>query len=465
MQTDADNEGVPGDLAAGQRILRRDLLGAALAGSAAALLPATVIGAPITKTAGVAKTPPAGLMSWPQYLDLLEPAGSLARITLEPESEQLRAELYRQLAMNLSSGYFLYFQSDARYPDWMPFLNSVFTLQPNPDDTYWLAHLDDQGTYRIVGDRGSIHILTFVLTPRLMGASDDLATSLGKEAEGKSSGSANELGFYDANQLTIGADGAFEVVLSRERPKGHHGDWWPLRAGTTSIMARQRSYDWGNERDARFAIERIDRFEADVPPKPRMPVEEIDRKLRQLLGGYTARLSRMWLEYQNKIRGRGVINRIELTALGGSLPAQTYWQGFYEFSPDEALILETSIPRRHRYWNVQICDALWNATEFVYRQTSLNGHQARLDPDGKFRAVVSLNDPGVWNWLDTAGYLQGMLIGRWYEADSHPVPTLKRVPFAKLRDHLPHDSPRVTPEQRAGQLRARRLGGQLRRRW
>jgi hypothetical protein len=328
-----------------------------------------------------------------------------------------------------------------------------------------LAHLDDQGTYRIVGHRGSVHILTFVLTPRLMGASDDLATSLGKEAEGNSSESANELGFYDANQLTIGADGAFEVVLSKERPTGHRGDWWPLRAGTTSIMARQRSYDWGNERDARFAIERIDRFEPDAPLKPRMSIEEIDRKLRELLGGYTARLSRMWLEYQNKIRDRGVINRIELTALGGSLPAQTYWQGFYDFSPDEALILETDIPQRHRYWNVQVGDALWNAAEFVYRQTSLNGHQARLDPDGKFRAVVSLNDPGVWNWLDTAGYLQGMLIGRWYEADSHPVPTLRRVPFATLRDHLPRDLPRVTPEQRAEQLRARRLGGQLRRRW
>jgi hypothetical protein len=114
---------------------------------------------------------------------------------------------------------------------------------------------------------------------------------------------------------------------------------------------------------------------------------------------------------------------------------------------------------------VQLNDALWNATEFIYRQSSLNGYQARRDPDGKFRAVISLNDPGVWNWLDTAGYLRGMVIGRWYEADSHPIPTLKRVPFAKLHEHLPSDMPRVTKEQRAEQLQRRRIGGQLRRRW
>lgn len=47
--------------------------------------------------------------------------------------------MYRQLLMNLSQGYFLYFQADADHPDWAPFLNSVYLLQPNPDDTYLLA--------------------------------------------------------------------------------------------------------------------------------------------------------------------------------------------------------------------------------------------------------------------------------------------------------------------------------------
>ena len=386
------------------------------------------------------------VLPWSQYVDLLKPAGDLARITWEPQSDQVRAELYRQLVMNIALGYFMYYQCDERHPDWIPFLNSAFLLQPNPDDTYYLAVLDVQGTYRISGTRGSVHILTFALGFEPMGTSDRIGGGLGQ---------------FDVDDLKLGKDGSFEVLLSGTKPKGYEGNWWPLPAGTKSIIARQRSYDWAGERDARFAIERLDVAEL----KPRMPLAEIDAKLRAILGGYAERLSRIWLQYQNQVRDQGVINKLEFTGFNGALPVQVYWQGIYQPAPDEALILETELPKKVRYWNVQLNDVLWNAIEFIHRQSSLNGHQARLDTNGKFRAVISLTDPGVSNWLDPAGYTQGMLIGRWYEADSHPLPTLKRVPLAKAREHLPADTPTVTVEQRAAQLRARRIGGQLRRRW
>ncbi|MFX4531942.1 hypothetical protein ABTA63_19895, partial [Acinetobacter baumannii] len=83
-------------------------------------------------------------------------AGALIDLTWEPESEVLQAELHRQLLMNLSLGYFLYFQSDADHPDWAPFLNPVFMLQPNPDDIYLLAPVSGDGVYRISGERGTV---------------------------------------------------------------------------------------------------------------------------------------------------------------------------------------------------------------------------------------------------------------------------------------------------------------------
>jgi hypothetical protein len=112
-----------------------------------------------------------------------------------------------------------------------------------------------------------------------------------------------------------------------------------------------------------------------------------------------------------------------------------------------------------------MADTLWNQIEYGYRQSSLNGHQAKVDSDGKFRAVISLEDPGVPNWLDSVGYLRGMLIGRWYGADSHPMPTITKVPFKDIRKHLPADTPTVTPAERDTAIRARNIGLQLRRRW
>jgi len=57
-----------------------------------------------------------------------------------------------------------------------------------------------------------------------------------------------------------------------------------------------------------------------------------------------------------------------------------------------------------------------------------------------------------------------MLIGRWLGCGSDPVPTLRRVPLSELCSHLLADTPAVTAEERAAQLNARRIGGQLQRR-
>ena len=110
--------------------------------------------------------------SWNEYVDLLRSAGDLNALTAAPGSDQLRAELYRQLAMNVSLGYFMYFQADAVHPDWNPFLNSVFLLQPNPDDVYVNAYVDPAGTYRIVGERGTVRILSMSIGRAAMGTAD-----------------------------------------------------------------------------------------------------------------------------------------------------------------------------------------------------------------------------------------------------------------------------------------------------
>lgn len=386
------------------------------------------------------------LLPWSRYVDLLKPAEGLIDLTFEPGNEQLRAELYRQFLMNLSLGYFLYFQSDADHPDWAPFLNSVFLLQPNPDDTYLLAPVRGDGHYRITGHRGSVKLLTF---------------STGKNMMGMAEAPGENFDYFDADDLELGPHGELEVLFSTERPASHQGNWWRLHPESEFILVRNRSYDWGVEQEARLAIERLG---APVL-KPRASVEQIDRQMRELLAGFAPRLSQKWLNYQNAVLKRGIVNQVELADFGGAVPAQAYWQGVFRLAADEALILETEIPARHSYWNVQLNDELWNAVEFVHRQSSLNGHQARLDSDGKFRAVISQQDPGVPNWLDPVGTRQGMIIGRWYEADRLPIPSLKPVRFAELRRHLPDDTPAMSSEQRQEQLRTRRIAAQLRRRW
>jgi hypothetical protein len=101
----------------------------------------------------------------------------------------------------------------------------------------------------------------------------------------------------------------------------------------------------------------------------------------------------------------------------------------------------------------------------VNRQSSLNDATAHVDCDGRFRAVISKRDPGVPNWLDKAAWPWGIIQMRLNQANRYPDPTIRKVPVAEVRDHLPADTPTITPDERREQLRRRREGAQLRRIW
>ncbi|MBV8348443.1 MAG: hypothetical protein JOZ49_13175, partial [Mycolicibacterium sp.] len=129
----------------------------------------------------------------------------------------------------------------------------------------------------------------------------------------------------------------------------------------------------------------------------------------------------------------------------GGLPKQAYYDGIHEISDSEALIIETELPRKCRYWQALVGDDRFCTVDGVNRQSSLNDAQARIDSDGKFRAVISRLDPGVPNWLDKGDYPWGIIQMRWNQSTDYPDPTIKKVPFTDIRDHLPADTPVVTP--------------------
>lgn len=196
-----------------------------------------------------------------------------------------------------------------------------------------------------------------------------------------------------------------------------------------------------------------------------MSVADTDSRLREMLI-YAGNFTRFWLNYQHKLKAALPANTFRFSTFGDqTMTRQTYWEGVFELKDGEAVILETDLPETRPYWNVQLNDTLFNTLEYAYAQSSLNGAQAHVDSDGKFRAVLSLVDPGVPNWLDTVGLHQGTIVGRWYRCSSQPMPTLKRIPLSDVRKCLPHDTLTVTPALRAEVIRNRARGIQLRRRW
>ena len=382
------------------------------------------------------------------YLGDLELAVGEIANTWRPDDPAYRADIYRQIMMQFSYGYFAFFHADPQHPDWAPLWNPVYTLQPNPDDIYLYAPVSSDHRYRVSGSRGTVKMLAFNTQASLPGLPN------AQDMTGE---------FYadlDDRDLDIGSDGNFEILISSERPAGYAGNWLQLKPGATVLMVRMRSYDWLNEVDANLDIECLD----PVGPKARLSPDEILERIQQM-AAMPAAATRLFYWMQNEVRDAGGVNVFQPAPIGGALSKQVYLPAVFEFDGDEALILETELPEIRPYWNFQLNDPYFNAVEYVYRLSSTNGHFAKISSDGKFRAVITLEDPGVPNWLDPAGFTEGTIYGRWYDCDSCPTPTLKRVKFSELRQHLPADTPAVTGKQRAEELRLRVRACQRRRRW
>jgi len=382
------------------------------------------------------------------YLRDLETAVAGLAKTWRPDSAEYRADVYRQAMMQLSSGYFSFFHADPQHPDWAPLWNPVYTLQPNPDDIYLQSPVSSAYRYRVSGHRGTVKMITFNTQRNNAGYPGPVDMT------------GEHYSDLDDRFLHVEPDGSFEILVSTERPEDHRGNWLQIKPEANLLMVRKRSYDWAGETDPVLSIECLD----PVPLKPRLTPDEILERIRHM-AAMPGRATDLFYAMQNQVRDEVGVNVFQPAPISGALSRQVYLPAVYEFAADEVLILETELPRVRPYWNFQINDPYFNAVEYVYRLSSTNGHYARISSDGKFRAVLSLEDPGVPNWLDTAGFTEGTIYGRWYDCDSCPTPTLKRVKFAELREHLPPDTPTVTPEERQEELRVRVRGCQRRRRW
>lgn len=382
-----------------------------------------------------------------EHLGGLEEAVKELANTWHPDDPHYRADVYRQTMMSLSYSYFAYFHATPEHPDWAPLWNPVYTLQPNPDDIYLYSPIRGDLCYKVSGNRGTVKILSFTTQRNMSGMVDDLSQI----------GGHNEI---DDQDIIFAMNGDFELLFSAERPPGHTGNWAPMHPEATGMMVRLRSYDWENEIDPRLSIECL----SAVAPKPRLTPEQILWRIKEM-AKFPARKTRGYYRLQNGVKERVGFNVFEPIRMQGALAKQVYWPACFQLEEEEALIIETELPRQRPYWNIQLNDPYFNALEYVYRFSSLNGHTARISSDGKFRAVIALHDPGIPNWLDPAGYKEGGIYGRWYDCDTSPTPIIKRVPLAELRSYLPADTPVVTPEERAEELRRRVQACQRRRRW
>ena len=397
----------------------------------------------------------ATLPAWDDQMEALKGVADELLATWRPDgATEAEVQDMNKLALSiLACGYLCHVYTDTSRPMFMPLWNFACNQGgPDPDYIYLSAEIDGSGIYEITGRRGTNRFVEIT-----QGAPGMMQSLKRTERTMRFQAITHEL-----DDLTIAADGSFRVILSVERPQGYEGDWWQLNPQAGKLLMRKCACDWNNELDAQVAINRVDDAGEDMKPA------EIARRFSEI-GDWIKGMIAFDMElvrYYEEHHGVNVLTRSQWIQQGGGLATkQAYYDGIHRIADDEALIVEFPVPDPCRYWQILVADDRFATVDWVNRQSSLNDVQARVDPDGWFRGVVSKQDPGVHNWLDKADWPWGILQARFYQAESYPEATVTKVPVVEVLERLPAGTAVLTPEERQAQLRRRRIGAQLRRIW
>jgi hypothetical protein len=378
---------------------------------------------------------------WQAFADAIRRAGEVVTAPGVPSSPMDRAEGYRYLTRLLNAALTMYVEfADKDYPEFGRFMDtSIKWGLDNVDCLYSKCSIRGDATYHVRGTGGSARYLGFSAS---QGGFGD-PTPEGKTAPGGVFGQITNL------NLVFEADGSFDLIVS---PEPHQGNWLRIGARVDGLSVRQFFYDWENERPWYLTIERVG---AEYPPPP-LTAEQLDKRLRSAMK-FINPGAQFWDGVARMFWAQPV-NRILMTERGRSVtdPAQHYGHGWYRIEPDEALIVEVTPPADAHYWSFQVYNWWGESWDYTYRQASLNGHQARLDRDGKCRLVLAHSDPQVPNWIDLAAHVEGVIMVRYLLSETGPEPVMHLVKVRELRAHLPADTPTVDAKTRAETLRRRR---------
>lgn len=381
--------------------------------------------------------------AWERFCHDLKAAGMSAFKDANPANPLQRADAFRFLTQNLGQAFDLALETkDPAFPQIHPFVTPTRKLGGDVADfTYRQAWIDGTRAYRITGRKGTARWLNLTVQgprPATISGTDwpSLHEPFGDIPE------CNLLG----TQIEADADGTFEVIVGGE-PRARN--WLPTTPGTRKLFIRE-AFDGWNETPTHLTIEPLAMDGPRPLPTPARMVEAMD-----WAGDFVTGLMRDWPEH-SWATSRGVCDPSALNAFPadrtandaadakrGRMAAHMVWR----LAPDEALIVEMDM--HAGFWIFGMGGAFVGSMDFLHRPVSYTPARTRVDGDGVVRLVLSHDDPGVHNWLDTQGFSGGNLTYRNLLTQDAATFRTKLVPRADLMAHLPADTAMVSPAERA----------------
>ncbi|MGE0388096.1 MAG: hypothetical protein AB7Q97_25505 [Gammaproteobacteria bacterium] len=392
--------------------------------------------------------------AWHDFCDRLKQAGDLVFKDYNPPTSLQRADGFRFLTQNLSQAFDLALETrDTRFPALHAFCAPDRKLGgDNADFVYLQAWIDGNSVYKISGRKGTARFLNFTVQgPR---PETDAYYGTNHRNLHEPFGDTPEANIF-GHELKTEWDGSF--VLWIGGPK-REPNWLPTTPGSRKLFLRQ-GFDRWDEDSAEYRIERVDM----EGPRP-MPTHETILEAVQWAGNFLSGAMQDWPDHQLNL---GVDARADLinafpdtgSATTGAPEERDVRRGRFvttmrwQLAPDEALIVE--FQSYEGLWMFTNMGVFWNSMDYLYRNISYTPSRATVDGDGRVRLVMTHEDPGYHNWLETQGFGEGYLMYRNVLSRTRPPIHTRVVKVKDLASVLPADSRKVTAEERRAQWKQR----------
>ncbi|MDY6999721.1 MAG: hypothetical protein SW019_24280 [Actinomycetota bacterium] len=391
-----------------------------------------------------------------------------------PPTDRGLAEGYRYLLGFLFGSIERAFFEDADFPYFRRAIQPVDKATiDNADALYLSAPIDGSGCYRLRGRLAPARKAPAYLIVEAHTAYAGDSGGLGELAPGQRA----ITGSLDSTAIQVDDDGRFEIMAGPERPAGWTGDFLPTRAETADgahsaryLIVRYLFDDWAEEGSPELTITRIGNEGGHPPPlQPAAAAEKMRR-----LGALVENQMCFWNEFYDVLLeahgdrngdGQTFMPRNGLNeparanlATGGGQNTNVYSGGTFDLAPDEALVVEVTVPVVPSYLGVHLANLWGESLDYANHVSSLNGFQAEPDEDGTLRFVVAHTDPGVPNWLDTTGLHRGFMTVRWtYPQPPQELPKVSVTTLAHrdIGRALPTGTRRISGEERRKQIAIR----------
>jgi len=362
---------------------------------------------------------------WSEFCDELKKSGSAIEFYSPDDNELDLAEGYRYLSrmLRLSLLSELEHYDPERPVIWQSETPTRKFGGNNPDELYFDAFIDGAKSYRISGQRGTTPLIEMTVY----------------EGRLRSGERGKHVAHLTEQNLQVAEDGSFQVFLS---PEPHEGNWIRTTPKTNFLYIRQYRFDWDKDQPADLKIEPLH----SVGPPEYLTLEHLRERLMA-----TARSVEYNASFWPKLTKVGAIlgkNRIfdpiipggdnaELESEDVTLPQGHILQpGYFDLREDEALVIRFIPPKGLAYWGFCLLNRWYENLDYRYFNVHTNNYRASAGENGEVKLIVSQKDPGLSNWITTAGHRQGTMLFRWTRPAPRtelPAISVEKVTLASLQ--------------------------------